>query len=69
MLIGAIVTLFSHQVVFSPTSFSQVNKIIRLRVFKGGDYSVFNRRERVRCWMIRASSVGSRHMTFVFPFC
>lgn len=68
MLIGAIVTLFSHQAVASPTSLSQVKISSPRRVSLGGDVAVFNRRTVARCWMIRATAVGSSHMTLCFPF-
>lgn len=68
MLIGAIVTLFSYRVVASPTSLLQVKISSPRRVSLGGGVAVFNRRTVARCWMIRATAVGSSHMTLCFPF-
>jgi hypothetical protein len=69
MLIGVIVTqLFALSRKLSVPDSPQVKCPAHQEFLLGAGLPVFNRRTVARCWMIRATAVGSSHMTLCFPF-
>ncbi len=69
MLIGEIVTLFFDAGKCLAVPFLPVNHFAPTqRDVSEVGASAFNRRTVARYWMIRATAVGSRHMTLCFSF-
>lgn len=69
MLIGAIVTRFLRVASASRNIFLLTINFLYCRdALLSSAVAVFNRRTVARCWMIRATAVGSSHMTLYFPF-
>ena len=67
MLISANVSLESDAQVVSRPSSSAFEFLAGAREVSAAGFFAFNRRTVARCWMIRATVVGSRHMTLCCP--